>query len=38
MSDTPAGQVRHERHGHILKIIIDNPAKRNAFDPEMMAH
>jgi len=38
MADTPAaGQVRHEREGHILKIIIDNPAKRNAFDPEMMA-
>src|SRR5579872_1589489 len=33
----PAGQVRHEREGHILKVIIDNPAKRNAFDPEMMA-
>lgn len=30
------GQVRHERHGHVLKIIIDNPAKRNAFVPEMM--
>jgi len=38
MSETPApGQVRHEREGHILKVIIDNPAKRNAFDPEMMA-
>ena len=38
MSDTPPpGQVRHEREGHILKVIIDNPAKRNAFDPEMMA-
>ncbi|MCW5760713.1 MAG: enoyl-CoA hydratase/isomerase family protein, partial [Phenylobacterium sp.] len=32
-----AGQVRRERHGHILKVVIDNPAKRNAFDPEMMA-
>ena len=31
------GVVRHERHDHILKIIIDNPAKRNAFDPAMMA-
>jgi enoyl-CoA hydratase len=31
------GQVRHERHGNILKIIIDNPAKKNAFVPEMMA-
>jgi enoyl-CoA hydratase len=31
------GQVRSERHGHILKIVIDNPAKKNAFVPEMMA-
>jgi enoyl-CoA hydratase len=31
------GRVRSERHGHILKIVIDNPAKRNAFVPEMMA-
>jgi enoyl-CoA hydratase/carnithine racemase len=38
MTDAPApGQVRHERDGHILKVVIDNPAKRNAFDPEMMA-
>jgi enoyl-CoA hydratase len=38
MTETPtAGQVRHERDGHILKIVIDNPAKRNAFDPAMMA-
>ena len=38
MSDAPApGQVRHERDGHILKITIDNPARRNAFDPPMMA-
>ena len=37
MTETPAGQVRHERDGHILKITIDNPGKRNAFDPEMMA-
>lgn len=37
MSEAPAtGVVRHERHGHILKIVIDNPAKRNAFSPEMM--
>ena len=27
------GRVRHERHDHILKIIIDNPAKKNAFSP-----
>ncbi|HEX7947710.1 MAG TPA: crotonase/enoyl-CoA hydratase family protein [Phenylobacterium sp.] len=30
------GRVRQERHGHILKIIIDNAAKLNAFSPEMM--
>jgi len=38
MSDAPApGQVRRERDGRILKILIDNPTKRNAFSPEMMA-
>jgi enoyl-CoA hydratase len=31
------GRVRSEHHGRILKIIIDNPAKKNAFVPEMMA-
>ena len=31
-----AGRVRQERHDHILKIVIDNPAKMNAFSPEMM--
>jgi len=31
------GRVRHERDGRILKITIDNPTKRNAFIPEMMA-
>ncbi|MBP1299297.1 enoyl-CoA hydratase/carnithine racemase [Bradyrhizobium elkanii] len=30
------GRVRHERHDRILKIVIDNPAKKNAFSPEMM--
>jgi enoyl-CoA hydratase/carnithine racemase len=30
------GRVRTERHDHILKIVIDNPAKKNAFVPEMM--
>jgi len=30
------GRVRQERHGHILKIVIDNPGKMNAFSPEMM--
>lgn len=35
----PASQarVRHESIGHVLKITIDNPEKRNAFVPEMMA-
>lgn len=36
MSEPKAGQVRAEQHGHVLQIIIDNPAKRNAFDPDMM--
>jgi enoyl-CoA hydratase len=31
------GRVHSERHDHILKIVIDNPAKKNAFSPEMMA-
>ena len=31
-----AGGIRQERHGHILKIVIDNPAKMNAFSPDMM--
>src|SRR6476619_958401 len=31
------GRVRSERHDHILKIVIDNPTKKNAFVPEMMA-
>ena len=30
------GRVRQERHGHILKIVIDNASKMNAFSPEMM--
>jgi enoyl-CoA hydratase/carnithine racemase len=33
----PQAQVRSERHGHILQIVIDNPTKKNAFVPEMMA-
>jgi len=39
MSETAVaeGRVRSERHGRILKIVIDNPTKRNAFVPEMMA-
>lgn len=37
MNDTkPAGRVYHEREDHILKITIDNVAKKNAFDPYMM--
>jgi len=38
MSEAAAqgGRVRSERLGHILKIVIDNPAKMNAFSPEMM--
>lgn len=31
------GRIRTERHDRILKIVIDNPAKKNAFVPEMMA-
>jgi enoyl-CoA hydratase len=27
----------HERHDRMLKIVVDNPAKRNCFSPEMMA-
>lgn len=33
--ETPAGRVYHERHGHILKIVIDNVTRRNSFIPEM---
>jgi enoyl-CoA hydratase/carnithine racemase len=33
----PQGRVRSERHDRILRIVIDNPAKKNAFVPEMMA-
>ncbi|MBS0482895.1 MAG: crotonase/enoyl-CoA hydratase family protein [Proteobacteria bacterium] len=35
-SETPPGEVRSEADGHILKITIANPARRNAFSPEMM--
>lgn len=35
MSDDE-GAIRQETVGRILKITIDNPAKRNAFSPEMM--
>ncbi len=30
------GRISHEAHGHVLKIVIDNVSKRNAFSPEMM--
>ncbi|MDE2411343.1 MAG: crotonase/enoyl-CoA hydratase family protein [Sphingomonadales bacterium] len=30
------GRVTHERVDHILKITIDNPAKKNSFSPDMM--
>ena len=36
MSEEAIGIIRSERHGHILKIIIDNPTKYNSFSPEMM--
>ena len=31
------GRVYHETHGHVMKIVIDNTAKKNSFSPEMMA-
>ncbi len=33
---TPVGRVRTETEDRILKITIDNAAKKNAFSPEMM--
>jgi enoyl-CoA hydratase/carnithine racemase len=30
------GKIRTEAHDHIFKIIIDNPAKKNAFSPQMI--
>ncbi|MEM1142702.1 MAG: crotonase/enoyl-CoA hydratase family protein [Pseudomonadota bacterium] len=30
------GVVRTEVDGHVLKIVIDNPSKKNSFVPEMM--
>jgi enoyl-CoA hydratase len=30
------GQIRTEVHGHVLKIVIDNVAKKNSFSPQMM--
>lgn len=36
MNAVSEGSVRHERDGRILRITIDNPAKKNSFSPEMM--
>ena len=36
MAKEPEGKVTSEVKDHILKITISNPAKRNAFDPNMM--
>jgi enoyl-CoA hydratase len=33
---TTEGTIRTETHGRIFRIIIDNPAKKNAFSPAMM--
>jgi len=33
---TTEGKIRTEVHERVLKIIIDNPAKKNAFSPQMM--
>jgi len=37
VSETPVGRVYTEQHDHILKIVIGNVKKKNAFSPEMMA-
>jgi enoyl-CoA hydratase len=36
MGEEVVGRVRHEQHGHVLKIVIDNARKKNAFTPGMM--
>lgn len=36
MNKETTGIVRSESEGHILKIIIDNPEKKNSFHPAMM--
>lgn len=33
---TAEGRIRTEAHDHVFKIVIDNPAKKNAFSPQMM--
>ena len=36
MAEELGGKIISEIDGHILKITISNPKKRNAFDPNMM--
>lgn len=36
MTENSHGKILSEVKDHILKITINNPTKRNAFDPEMM--
>ena len=37
MTDTAAtGDVRTQTDGHVLRIEVDNVAKKNAFTPDMM--
>jgi enoyl-CoA hydratase/carnithine racemase len=36
MTDNTAGRVTSETDGHVVRITIDNVAKRNSFTPEMM--
>src|SRR5438046_7540470 len=36
-TNTQFGQIRAEVHVHVVKIIIDNLAKKNSFSPQMMA-
>src|SRR5882724_6918018 len=33
---TTEGTIRFEAHDRVFKVIIDNPAKKNAFSPQMM--
>jgi len=35
-SNETFGRVYHETYGHVMKIVIDNAAKKNSFSPEMM--
>ena len=36
MTKQSKGVVQSEAKDHVLKITINNPAKKNAFDPDMM--